>query len=103
MIYHDLESFKLGLFCVRCKTQEEADNFLNYLDENNITWRGGAKISEESTEWNKNKDKTVYCYTKDIKGVGYGSIYNTYLADNNIDIIYYEEFIKPIKKKSNKR
>lgn len=76
-VVFSLDGFKNGKFTVRCKTEEEAKNFLTYLYGYKITWSSGDilivdNIHNFKTHWECCDEYIVYGYNK--KGIIYADI-----------------------------
>ena len=66
----DWEEFKKKKIAVHCKTEEEANNFLEQADKQKITWHSGEKANSKNY-WYDEKQNTCYSFAC---GLSYQSI-----------------------------
>lgn len=55
----DIDGFKNSEFCVNCKTENEAKEFLSLLHHCGFIWANGASLLCE-TEWEEYQEDTYY-------------------------------------------
>lgn len=100
----NVEKFKNNNVAVRCRTEKEATEFLNYLDGLGFEWRSGDSLHSNS-KWGSYKEKT--CYTVDID---YNTMYSEVdfykrkdyvILDYNVLILELDEVRKS--RENNKR
>ena len=87
----NLEDFKNKKIAVNCDTEEQAVNFLSYLERNNLKWSDDGLLSAES-EWSRYKEYT--CYICDSSGVGFS--YIQYFKNIGYTILDYSLLEFPI-------
>jgi len=90
-IERDIEDFlKNNKIVVNCKTEEDAEEFLNFLaSKYQMKW-GSEKKSNEITYWFSYKENT--CYRAELSYLNYGSI--SFYEENDYKILVYKN-IKP--------
>ena len=72
----DIDGFENREFCVNCKTENEAKEFLNLLHHCGFTWAGGDSLLRE-TNWDKYQEDTYYIINRirtKSNQICYGSI-----------------------------
>ena len=87
----NLEDFKNKKIAVNCDTEEQAVNFLSYLERNNLKWSDDSLLSDES-EWFFYEKNT--CYMCDSSGVGFS--YILYFKKEGYTILDYSILEFPI-------
>jgi len=58
-----LNNFIKGEFAVNCRTDDLANEFLNYCHKSNLTWCSGEELTGNN-EWGKYQEETSYFYDK---------------------------------------
>ena len=66
------KDFKYGILAVKCKTEEEAEDFLTMCRENCMVWNNGDIIIPSWTRWSEYKEETTYSMCE--KGIAFGNI-----------------------------
>lgn len=69
----DWDRFKTANIAVRCRTLEEAIDFIKSAKEHVEKWRDGDRI-ENNTHWGVYKEETCYFYGKRAKGLSTTSV-----------------------------
>lgn len=65
----DWDRFKIANIAVRCRTLDEAIDFINKSKQYIKTWRDGEKIDYNNVLWDKYKEKTCYSFSRRSKGL----------------------------------
>ena len=65
----DWDRFKIANIAVRCRTLDEAIDFIKSAKDHVEIWRGGDKIDYNDTLWDKYKEKTCYSFSRRSKGL----------------------------------
>lgn len=84
-IEFDISDYKSGRYAMHCKSEEEATEFLEYLDKNGMRWRGGEKYTEK-TLWDVHEEATCYNF---ING-GYADF--EFYKNAGYKILEFEDF-----------
>lgn len=90
----DIDGFKNRKFCVNCKTENEAKEFLSILHHSGFTWAGGDSLLRE-TNWDCYQEDTYYIINRmRVKSnqICYGSIVRMF-KDTNFPIISFSEVV----------
>ena len=95
---YTMENFKNGEFVIRCQSKDEANNLIDTLHRNNITWCTGTSLQGTDNHWNDYGSDT--CFSYGDSGLEYG--YVKYYDNKGVQSISFDVFITNIEAISNK-
>ena len=75
-----------GKYVMRCKTEEEANIFLEYLDSLGLKWRGGRSYLDKNN-WREYREDTCYNFASGT----YGD--KDYFVNDGYEILECKNFI----------
>ena len=94
-IERDIEKFLNDKIVVNCKTEEDAEEFLNFLESKyQIKWFGGQNLIDNS-KWTDCYDQTCYKFDNIYSSLFYSNIcyYKDYKNYQNYQILVYKKNI----------
>ena len=95
---YTMENFKNGKFVINCQSKDEANNLMDTLHRNNITWCTGSSLQGTDNHWNDYGSDTCFFYGD--SGLEYGRV--KYYDNEGVQSISFDIFITNIEAISNK-